>query len=226
MFKWQLLALLLFIPCICSSQELSKSFPNLTEIKVDTRWDVRVLFNPKVSKVINQKYHETEPDMDNWRVVKTYITGAGQEYRIEFSEGLSDDPTFRIFKGDEKEPIFDAFATGLVIPGNGFIYTSGHTNNMFDERKKYELRKGKLIEVKQPFYYVGLVSKTKKKITLHTSKDMKGTVATLPAGSSVSVLINEGELYLLKSDFGLVGWVKIEANNSEETIEGLILAGD
>jgi hypothetical protein len=226
MLKWLIFYLVLFAPASVFSQDLSRSFPNLSEIKVDTRWDVRVLYNPKVSTLINRKYHDTDPDSDYWKVVKTRISGTGQEYLVVFSEGLSDDPTFKIYKGEETEPIFEAFATGIVIPGNGFIYTSGHTNNMFDERKKFELRKGLFVEVKQPFYFVGLASKTKKSITLYAAKNLKGPVAALPAGSPVTVLVNEGKFYLVKTEFGLVGWVKIDPNNSEETIDGLVYAGD
>jgi hypothetical protein len=226
MLKWSLLYFLLILPVAAYSQDISKSFPNLAEIKVATRWDVRVMYNPKVSTIINKKYHDSDPDSDYWKVIKTRIGGTGQEYRIEFSEGASDDPTFKIFKDEEAEPVFEAFATGLVIPGNGFIYTSGHTNNMFDERKKYELRKGQIVEVKQPYYYVGLATKTNKAITLHSAKDVKGVVAALPAGAPVTVLINEVDFYLLKTEFGLVGWAKIGTNNSEGTIDGLVYAGD
>ena len=45
-------------------------------------------------------------------------------------------------------------------------------------------------------------------------------------GAELTVLINEGEFYLLKSAFGLVGWVKLNPSQSAEDIAGLFFAGD
>ena len=99
---------------------------------------------------------------------------------------------------------------------------------MFDVRRKYVLQGDKLVEVKQPFYWVGLESKAKKDLVLYSGKDQKETVARLPKGSALTVVLSEGESwYLIKTPFGLVGWLKIEGVSQEaDTIEGLYFRGD
>jgi hypothetical protein len=53
-------------------------------------------------------------------------------------------------------------------------------------------------------------------------------VARVPKGSKVVVLLNQGDYYLIKTSFGLVGWLKLpdEPLGSKPTIEGLFVAGD
>ena len=97
---------------------------------------------------------------------------------------------------------------------------------MFDQRKKFRLEKDKIIEVLQPYYYVGLESKVKKRINIYSTPQQDEVVASLPEGSPVTVLLNKGEQYLLKTSFGLVGWVLIPGGSQETPIEGLYFAGD
>ena len=116
----------------------------------------------------------------------------------------------------------------FYIPGTGAIYASGHTNTMFDTRRKYVLQGNELVEVKQPFYWVGLESKAKKDLVLYSGKDGKETIARIPKGSALTVVLNESESwYLIKTPFGLVGWLKIDGGSQEaDTIEGLYFRGD
>ena len=98
---------------------------------------------------------------------------------------------------------------------------------MFNMRRKFLLKNNSCIEVKQPFYYVGLKTITLKPIQLYRSKEQKEIIAKLFSNSPIEVLINSGEFYLLKSSFGLVGWIKIpETLIQTSPIKGLYFAGD
>lgn len=225
--KW--LFLLLLVPTVAFSQENSTAFPDLKAIKVDKRWNARILYNPAITTIINKDMTHPEGGIKTIHVLETKINKSDQRYLIEYNEGASDDPQFIIYKeaGGKLTNIFFSFGTGLIIPGNGYVYISGHTNNMFDERKKYAFNNGKLTEVKQPFRYVGLDTKTTREVTLYSSQEQKGIVANLSVGSPVTILLNDHEGYLIKTPFGLVGWVRIKnVSNEESPFTGLFYAGD
>ena len=135
----------------------------------------------------------------------------------------------------------------LVVPGNGFIYVSGHANTSFDKKRKYALQGDTLVEVKQPFYYVGLDSETFKEFTLYGDREAKQPVAVLPKGSKVKILLMEESLepgdmpeyprerFLLVTPYGLTGWIKVEVSQTDGQdstdgwgtgLKGLFFAGD
>ena len=222
-----------------SEVKTTEAFSYLETLKVGT--NVFLKYNKKLTVVVNKpvfKLDKSDPfyqepgemGMDMQILVKTKITESGDEYAIMFSSGPSDDPTFLIYKADTpKEPIADIYALELYIPGTGFIYSAGHTNNLFNTRKKFKLSGNKITEVKQPFYYVGKESKTLKAVKLYDSESMSNVVAQLPADYSVEVLINKAGTnnFLIKTDFGLTGWVEMEnPMYGNETVEGIYYSGD
>lgn len=122
--------------------------------------------------------------------------------------------------------MFRQFGVHLVSPGNGVLYVSGHTNNMYDQRKKYELKNGKFSEIAQPYYYVGVKAKLKDRLSIFSDLSQKVEVARLGKGSNVEVLINKDDNYLIKTEHGLLGWAKIAYGNQETIIEGIYFRGD
>ena len=50
-----------------------------------------------------------------------------------------------------------------------------------------------------------------KKLKLYGKKKKGSVVATLKVGSKIEVVLRDGEWYLIKSPFGLVGWAKNES---------------
>ena len=150
-------------------------------------------------------------------------------FTVDFSPGPSADPGFTIRKIFKDSLIYiDSFnCTNLVIPGNKFIYTSGHTNNMFNERKKFVYSGDGFQEVKQPFYYVGLKTNNLKPITLFSDTTLSDPVAKLPANYDIEVLINVNDFYLIRTAFGLTGWLNMKRSLYGNTpIKGLYYAGD
>lgn len=211
----------------------AEPFPGLRKVEFYDYFPVKIFYAPQGTEVLNKPLNADRPADDGsplvTRVLKTRIDqGKSEEVFIDYDPGPNVDPEIAVTRVGSAEPAGYVSGLNFYIPGTGAIYASGHTNNNFDTRRKYVLQGDRLVEVKQPFYWVGLESKAKKDLVLYSAKDQKEVVAQLPKGSAVTVVLNEGEdWYLLKTPFGLVGWLKIEVRSQEaDTIEGLYFAGD
>jgi hypothetical protein len=153
------------------------------------------------------------------RMLETALApGDSMRYSVVFNRGLSNDPHFLLFAFDGSlDAAGDsarfcgatAVCTDIFIPGDGFIYTIGHVAAMFDTCRKYAIRDGKLTEIVQPMRYVGIESVTTKKVTLTRTKGGADSVAVLDAGTKVTVLVNDGEDYLVLTPQWITGWLKI-----------------
>jgi hypothetical protein len=223
-----------------SSSDGQEPFDYLEKIRVDD--DILLKYNPSSTEVYNTKVtelpqndpfypQEEGPGLGNIKLVKTQIKPGSSYYYVVFSWGPSADPAFMFYEeGNTDRAAFYLSGMRLFIPGNGNVYVDGHTNNMFDTRRKLKLVNGSLNEIKQPFYYVGLKSHTVKPVKLYQSDNLNKVIASLPADYSVEVLINkpETDLYLIKTDFGMTGWLKLGENAfyGNEAIKGLYYAGD
>lgn len=151
-------------------------------------------------------------------------------FTIDCDYGLSADPNCTFFQeiNGKLKKVIQLQGLHFAFPGNGNIYVDGHTNTMFDVRQKYEWHNGSFSLVKQPVNFVGLNATTRVSISLFSTQEYKQSVATLPKDSAILVVINEGEHYLVKSPFGLVGWVRIPngAEQKDSPIDGIFYAGD
>lgn len=117
------------------------------------------------------------------------------------------------------------------VRGNGIIL-SDSWQGFWNRRDKYALdaKAGKVSEVPQELYAVGVEATVKQSFPLARGLTEKTPVATLAQGSKIQVLAaapvgkkGEGYLYLVKSSTGLLGWAR-EKDLLEKT-EGLPLAG-
>lgn len=218
-----------------SSSEKPETFSHLKSLEVKSdrdkgaTSDAVIYYDKSLTTVLDEKLSEddplySEPTPGDRKLVKTKINSASaEEYMILFSFGISMDPHFRIYRDDKLIGKVDGWE--LFVPGNGFLYTRGHTNNMFNQRRKYRFSGNGITEVKQPAYYVGLKSSTTKPIKLFSNKSLSTVLAELPADTEVEVLVNEGNYFLVKTPFGLAGWIKPEAV-ANSGIDGLFYAGD
>ena len=162
---------------------------------------------------------------------------AGKKMQIIFSNGASDDPYFEFYvvsdKGEYTKPVLGVAATTLYVPNGKNIYAEGWTNSMFNHRRKFSFDGTVFQEVKQPMYYVGIqttvqnIEPNKKSyLTLYQDKKKSKKVAVLPQGSEIEVLLADGpEWYLVRSSFGLVGWVYVTQGLYRTKI-GVRFAGD
>ncbi|MGY5353607.1 hypothetical protein [Wenyingzhuangia sp. IMCC45467] len=220
---------------IYSQQKLRpQSFSYLSKIELNYKYEgfetPTIYFDSKNTSIINKKvdstsifYEEYTDDTLLHEFVITKIDKSNnEELYILFDYGLSADPNFSIVKktGDSIKYIGSINGLILYIPGNGYLYAEGHTNNYFNQRKKYQFKNEKLTEIKQPFYYVGIKTKTKGLMKIYAEKNQTNIIANLPKDSEIEILLNDNEYFLIKTSFGLTGWWKYENSINEIFFKG------
>lgn len=211
---------------------IQKSFSNLA-------YSYKVRYNPDISQEIlksRDSYPKDHPlytdefGSDDIVIIKTkLIKGDSTWYYVLFTEGPSADPSFYFINAENPDQYFGSLAgEELVLPGNNFAYTEGRADNDFTKRMKFKITKSGFEEVFQPFYYVGLQSYTLVPITLYKEKNEKEPIATLPANYAVEVILTDDIThYLIKTPFGLLGWVTIPSSQyKSKVIEGIYFQGD
>ncbi|MCC6697036.1 MAG: hypothetical protein IT365_15515 [Candidatus Hydrogenedentes bacterium] len=192
---------------------------------------VQVRYDKALATLVNQPF---DPGA-GWNLFKVVTTklkaGTEETFLVVFDPGPSADPNFQVYRGtDVGEDNYLGSMNGLElsIPGDGFLYVSGHSNTTFNQRRKYQIAGHGMEEIAQPFYYVGLQSKTLKPVTLTSEVDGGAEVATLPAGAPVEILLNRDDnRYLVRTQDGLVGWFTEELTTQDPVhFEGLYFRGD
>lgn len=223
-----------------NSQEASP-FPYLDKIEIKHFQDRELhldiskadVYNVKrVELDKNNKFYAEECEGEYETLVAICsIDKTNKKYAIAY--GTCPNPEFAVYDFDNPEKIIGFInADKMFITGSGAIYCSGGEGT-FDARKKYKIINGKLEETLQPFYYVGLQTKTLRPIKLYETVDLKNEVASLPAEYSVEILLSSKAfnstkgLYLVKTKFGLIGWAELIAGQyTEVDIKGLKYIGD
>lgn len=230
----------------CYRTSFAQAFDYLSTLQIKGYFTYTIRFESTLTTVLNERIDEEYGGNLTVKAILTRLSSASKEkYIVVFSEGASVDPffvihhinekhgidsTFKIYAmiNDEKRAIGGIKGLELIIPGNNSVYVSGHTNNMFNMRRKFLLKDNRLEEIRQPFYYVGLKSETLQPVELYSDTSHEIKVAHLPAGYQVEVLVNKGDDYLLKTPFGLTGWIRIPFGTFAERtpIKGIYFAGD
>ena len=242
--KTQLLTAILVLITLLNVFGQNKTiFPNLTKISIDTTYKVVFGYDTKTSRLINKPcYMLNKKDplhcdkgsvFAEWTLVAKFKDGSKKDsLNIIYSEGMSADPGFVISTKAGK--IVSRFSCiEFYINSFGTIYTSGHVNNMYDRRRKFQIQADTITEIKQPYNFVGLKGKALRDITLYKDKIGDEIVAQIPNGYEIEILLAgsaakdfETELnFLVKTEFGLVGWLRLDGF-SDRVIEGLYYAGD
>lgn len=230
-----------------SESSLRAGFQNLEYLKDGM---AVVAYAPKHTRVIDKKrsalpkndplYFDDGFEADDTVLLKTRLGPEQPAVYVLFSEGPSADPEFffiladNVRAGRTDKLWAHVWGTALAIPGYDAVYAAGRYNTTFTQRRKYVVNGNGLKEVAQPYYYVGLKTHTRAPITLFASPEARHEVAHLPKGSRVEVLLTDGELddkrracYLLKTPFGLTGWIWIPVSQYQSrVIEGISFWGD
>jgi hypothetical protein len=161
---------------------------------------------------------ESSPEVTTDYTAK--IISNGPEYYIQLNDGPSGDPHFEYFIKSGNDYInVGSTPRKVIIPGNGFIYSSGSTFESFPTYTKYKIdtNTGRIVEVRQPYVYIGLKTKANKNIDI---VDNDGSnVATIAKGSPIEVLLLNTVYYqdnkdrgytktgiLVKTQYNIVGW--------------------
>lgn len=197
----------------------------MTKVLIDTSFHA-VFGYEKDVQVLNRScltldpkdpfYCDGEAPVAGFVVAKYKAPGIKDSLTILFDGGMSDDPEFSIY-GKGQKLIGHVSCVEMYINASGLVYTAGHANNMFNRRRKFQIQKDTLIEIKQPYYYVGIKGQVEKDITLYKDKKGPDIVAQLPKGYEIEVLLAEATtkdyeadyLFLVRTDFGLAGWLRL-----------------
>ncbi len=233
----KLLSILIILPIfsIAQSYVVPQSFKHLNKIEVNKDWKIFV-FTPKNT---DTNVYEIRKQLENTNfrnsipICIVSIDGDNDSnILLGINEGASADPSFDFFKLINGEYIFLFTIEGqqLFIPGNGNLYISGEANNMFHKKRKFKYINDNIVEVKQPFYYVGKTTVTLKPIKLYSDKNCTYVLATLPAKAKIEIIAAQStdeynNYFLIKSSFGLLGWWKLD-NDYSEKIEDFYFHGD
>jgi hypothetical protein len=116
-------------------KDVSALWPALKTIEVDKNYDVYFSYSEKLTQILNKDITDKESMIKTIIVAKTRLSEEAKEfYLVLYCEGGSADPMFIIYKGDtvDDTEVFREFGLHLQIPGDGSLYLSGHTNNMYD----------------------------------------------------------------------------------------------
>jgi hypothetical protein len=220
-------------------------FPNLTKVSVDTNYKIIFGYDKKTTRLINIPCDKLDiynplhctPDsvFATWTLVARFKNDNFRDsLDIIYSAGMSDDPGF-IIATKSNRSIFNVWCIEFYINASGTIYTSGHTNNLYNTRRKYIVQTDTVVEIKQPYYYVGLKGKTLKDITLYKDKSGNEIVAQIPSNYEIEILLADLPpkeftgiyIFLVRTDFGLVGWLRLTSEDIYGTVlKDLYFAGD
>ncbi len=181
-------------PILLSAQNQKRGyFDYLVEAKYKDWKSTGVFIKPECKSaqnlpVLNEEYIGSYP------IVFVKISENSEELLLCYTDGPSGDPAFEFYRyksNQDSELLFELAGTEIYVPGNGAIYTAGHTNNMFFQRKKFIFYNNSVTEVPQAYYYVGLKTKTLKSIQLYSDYECKIKLAVVSADSEVEVLVSE-----------------------------------
>ncbi len=170
-----------------------------------------------------------------WVLEGSLSADSSAKYRFKFDDGPSCDPEFTIWKsegGADDGYVGSVSGEHLIVPGNGFLYVIRSTNRSFEGREKWAIEDGELKEVKQPFYYVGIQTPTLKALELHAdTKAQSAVIARVPEGEMVMVVLEQpsesgAAQYLVRTRFGLVGWITDTGYGDDRSFRELQFRGD
>lgn len=209
---------------------IPESFKHLEKVTLPHYKDVFAYVVPGFQRKIEFEnvFYEENP-MET--IIGFIKINQSDSYLVTFSPGASEDFSFSFYHNIGQEFTYKFAIPGkqIFIPGNGYIYVSGHSNNMFNIKKKYSIKENSIEEVPQPLYYVGIKTKTLKPIKLYLTKEKNKVVASLPEDAYIEVIASDfsenTQHFLIKTSFGLLGWWTLDNYNSKE-IDRIFFAGD
>lgn len=221
-------------------------FPNLKRVSIDTDLGVFFNYDAKTTRLINkpcfqldktdQRYCTKDSVYLEWIVVAKHKSNEIEDsVYVIYSAGWSSDPCFGIYNKND-DCLLSLTCLDFYINNQGTIYTAGHTNNLYNRKRKFQLQANAAMEVKQPYNYVGIKGKTTKDITLYSDTLKSDLVAKIPLNYKIEILLalsstkdfEADKYFLVKTEFGLVGWYieEQEHNYYPRFIEGLFYNGD
>lgn len=138
------------------------------------------------------------------------------------------DGTIYWYDGRKIQRVYKIDTQFLTFKGNGTVAV-GYWNSFWTRNHIFKLNKAhRLTEVPQKYYLVNIKGTVSQALPLRKQPDKAGNVATLPAGTKVTVVkanskSDENQWYLVRANNGKTGWMR--GNEMSEHISGLPFAG-
>lgn len=222
--------------------QTNEPFSYLDKIKVENYEGRFLHLNSSEAIIINKKridlnrddiFYAEECEGESMTLIAISKIDDNSENKYAIIYSTCPNPEFIVYDSNDADKIIGTInADHLYINGSGNIYSSGGEGT-FDARKKYVLNNGKIENIEQPFYYVGLKSKTLNPVTIYQTKSLETKIASLPTNYELEVILSEKAfnqteaLYLVKTAFGLIGWAELKAGQYNSIdVDGLIYIGD
>ncbi|MFN3528324.1 MAG: hypothetical protein ACK417_00200 [Bacteroidia bacterium] len=226
---------------LAQTAEPRKSFDKLSTISVKNHIEATATFDIASSTVYNAAFTEIKSkpkgfvleDFEcevNSIIIAEVLLDSKSNRRALLTFDVCPEYEFNLYDLESKKNLGSFNALNIVIPGNGSMYTSGHLNE-FNVRRKFTLEGRSFRENDQPFYYVGLKSVTLREVKLYSDKALTTTLAVLPSGYEIEVLLAEqafdNKIYLVRTSYGLIGWAGLKAEQYKSIdVEGLFYNND
>jgi len=240
-----LIFVLFFTLSLTTFSQTKSYFPYLTRVSIDTTYNVFFSYDKRFTRFINKPcflldredplFCAKDSVLAEWMVIAKFKNETLRDsLTIVYSEGMSADPGY-VVTSMTGEIISRFSCLEFYINGSGTIYTSGHVNNMYNRRRKFQIQNDTILEINQPYNYVGLKGKTLKAITLYKDRVGNEIVAQIPKDYEIEILLadattkdfNIDNNFLVKTDFGLVGWLRLTNHDIfGSVLKELYYAGD
>ena len=236
-----LITLIILLQTSINVNSQSNPFPYLKQITNKNDSIVNLFISSENTEIINKKIKDLDKDhplytnedcISEMTLLAFSSINNELEKKYAIIYGKCPEPEFHFYDSKDLSICYGSISSlNLYITGNGHLYSSGHINSKFNIKRKLKFEENNIQEGKQPYYYVGSKTKTLKPITIYKTKDTTTPIANLPKNYKIEVLIAETSLehidyYLIKTEFGLVGWTKI--NNKKQKsidVEGIFWNG-
>jgi hypothetical protein len=239
-------AVWLALPCVATAADDALKASGAAMIAAEQRLEKVVRFDPSLApiSIFTARSLAREPKLPAAEPrYQEFFSAAGVQMAYALDVKLkADDEDYLVVRcnsggSNDPECVFSASqdpaqpgvaipGSVFVIPGDGCVYSGGHTNRMFGTRALSCVSAGVLKPRAQPFAYAGFPSKALRQLTLYGDQNETAVVTTIPAGGFVEVVLQDADSFLLRDRFGLTGWAKLEQKSEPTEIEGFYYNGD
>ena len=160
------------------------------------------------------------------------VSGQGHLYYAVFSLGPSWDLNYCLYEKARVDTAmagklnflqrcdWAVYAPNLTIAGNGLLYTSGHNNNLTDEKRAFRFTDGKFNEIPQPLHYANQATVSKRQQQVFADEALTQSSFRLEENEAVTLIAVKSaphyqHRFLLVNSHGLTGWVLADMNQDD-----------
>ena len=218
--------------------DLASSFPGLAARSVVRDW-ITVRFEPRLTSPPRVPDTGTQ-EIEGSGVLIQYpfdirlSAASARLYQFVCSSGGSADSECILWEsGGSAQPrvALHVAGTAFAVPGDGCLYSAGHTNGWYDTRRKFCETGDRVEEVRQPFRHVGLRSEALRDLAVFADRGLTRFAGTIRKGAFVEVVLDDRGVYLVRDGFGITGWLRLPTTPPDDPqqasdIRGFFFAGD